>query len=166
MPSSRKKVIARRFTRDWVAGYVVFDGSSPDGFLKEGSLELLALDGKVLSLDLKTIKWLCFIRDFNSGEAENPERLLRKTFAGRPRTEGLYLRATLTDGDQIEGIAVNDLSLITANGILLTPPDVRSNTQRVWIPAASLSELEVVAVIGGAAKKKPSRTEDRQESLF
>jgi hypothetical protein len=134
--------------------------------LKEGSLELLALDGKVLSLDLKTIKWLCFIRDFNSGEAENPERLLRKTFAGRPRTEGLYLRATLTDGDQIEGIAVNDLSLITANGILLTPPDVRSNTQRVWIPAASLSELEVVAVIGGAAKKKPSRTEDRQESLF
>jgi hypothetical protein len=166
MPSSRKKAIARRFTRDWVAGYVVFDGSSPDGFLKEGSLELLALDGKVLSLDLKTIKWLCFIRDFNSGEAENPERLLRKTFAGRPRTEGLYLRATLTDGDQIEGIAVNDLSLITANGILLTPPDVRSNTQRVWIPAASLSELEVVAVIGGAAKKKPSRTEDRQESLF
>jgi hypothetical protein len=166
MPSSRKKAIARRFTRDWVAGYVVFDGSSPDGFLKEGSLELLALDGKVLSLDLKTIKWLCFIRDFNSGEAENPERLLRKTFAGRPRTEGLYLRATLTDGDQIEGIASNDLSLITANGILLTPPDVRSNTQRVWIPAASLSELEVVAVIGGAAKKKPSRTEDRQESLF
>jgi hypothetical protein len=166
MPSSRKKAIARRFTRDWVAGYVVFDGSSPDGFLKEGSLELLALDGKVLSLNLKTIKWLCFIRDFNSGEAENPERLLRKTFAGRPRTEGLYLRATLTDGDQIEGIAVNDLSLITANGILLTPPDVRSNTQRVWIPAASLSELEVVAVIGGAAKKKPSRTEDRQESLF
>lgn len=166
MPSSRKKAIARRFTRDWVAGYVVFDGSSPDGFLKDGSLELLALDGKVLLLELRTIKWLCLVRDFNSGEADNPERLVRKTFAGRPRTEGLYLRTTLTDGDQIEGIASNDLSLITAQGLLLTPPDVRSNTQRVWIPAASLSELEVVAVIGGAAKKKPSKTEDRQESLF
>jgi hypothetical protein len=166
MPSSRKKAIARRFTRDWVAGYIVFDGSSPDGFLKDNSLELLALDGKVVSLDLRTIKWLCIVRDFNSGEVDNPERLLRKSFAGRPRTEGLYLRATLTDGDQIEGIASNDLSLITAQGLLLTPPDVRSNTQRVWIPVASLSELEVVAVIGGAAKKKPSRTEDRQESLF
>ena len=166
MPSSRKKAIARRFSRDWVAGYVVFDGSSPTGFLKDDELELLALDGKVLSLDLRTIKWLCLVRDFNSGEADNPERLLRKTFAGRPRTEGLHLRATLTDGDQIEGIASNDLSLLTAQGILLTPPDVRSNTQRVWIPAASLSELEVVAVIGGAAKKKPSKTEDRQESLF
>ena len=166
MPSSRKKAIARRFTRDSVAGYIAFDGSSPDGFLKDGFLELLALDGKVLSLELRTIKWLCLVRDFNSGEADNPERLVRKTFARRPRTEGLYLRATLADGDQIEGIASNDLSLITAQGLLLTPPDVRSNTQRVWIPAASLSKLEVVAVIGGAAKKKPSKTEDRQESLF
>ena len=165
MPSSRKKAIARRFTRDWVAGYVFFDGSSPSGFLKDTELEMLALDGKVLSLDLKTIKWLCFVRDFNSGEPENPERLVRKTFAGRPRTEGLFLRATLTDGDLIEGIASNDLSLITAEGILLTPPDVRSNTQRVWIPAASLSELEVVTVIGGA-KKKPAPADDRQETLF
>jgi hypothetical protein len=165
MPSSRKKAIARKFTRDWVAGYVVFDGSSPSGFLNGDTLELLALDGKVLSLELKTIKWLCFVRDFNSGEPSNPEHLLRKTFAGRPRTEGLYLRATLTDGDLIEGIASNDLSLLTAQGILLTPPDIRSNTQRIWIPAASLTELEVVSVIGGV-KKKPSRPEDRQESLF
>lgn len=165
MPSSRKKAIARRFTRDWVAGYVFFDGSSPAGFLKDSEIEMLALDGKVLALDLKTIKWLCFVRDFNSGEPENPERLVRKTFAGRPRTEGLFLRATLTDGDLIEGIASNDLSLITAEGILLTPPDVRSNTQRVWIPAASLSELEVIAVIGGA-KKKSSSADERQESLF
>jgi hypothetical protein len=164
MPSSRKKAIARRFTRDWVAGYVVFDGSSPSGFLKGDGLEMLALDGKVLSLELKTIKWLCFVRDFNSGEPENPERLLRKTFAGRPRTEGLCVRATLTDGELVEGIASNDLSLVTGEGILLTPPDTRSNTQRLWIPAGSLAALDVVAVIGAAAKKKP--VEERQESLF
>ena len=164
MPSSRKKAIARRLTRDWVAGYVVFDGSSPAGFLRDGSLEILALDGKVLSLELKTLKWLCFVRDFNSGEPDNPERLLRKTFAGRPRTEGLYLRATLSDGELIEGIASNDLSLLTGEGLLLTPPDSRSNTQRLWIPAGSLTALEVVAVIGAAAKKKV--LEERQESLF
>jgi hypothetical protein len=164
MPSSRKKAIARRFTRDWVAGYVVFDGSSPAGFLRDQALEMLGLDGRVMSLEVSTIKWLCFVRDFNSGEPENPERLLRKTFAGRPRTEGLFLRATLTDGELIEGVASNDLSLITTEGILLTPPDTRSNTQRLWIPARSLAALEVVAVVGAAAKKKP--LEERQESLF
>jgi hypothetical protein len=163
MPSSRKKAIARRFTRDWVAGYVVFDGASPAGFLRDGTLEMLALDGKVLSLELKTIKWMCFVRDFNSGEPENPERLLRKTFAGRPRTEGLHLRATLTDGELIEGIASNDLSLVNGEGLFLTPPDTRSNTQRLWIPTGSLAAVEVVAVIGAAKKKQ---TEERQESLF
>jgi hypothetical protein len=168
MPSSRKKAIARKFTRDWVAGYLSFDGSSPSGAVRNGVIEMLALDGKVVSLDLAAIKWVCLVRDFNSGEPTNPERLLRKIFAGRPRTEGLFLRARLTDGDLIEGIAANDLSLVSGEGIFLTPPDIRSNTQRLWIPASSLAELEVVAVIGAAAKKKPApaKMEDKQESLF
>jgi|SRR5271156_3632085 len=165
MPSSRKKAIARKFTRDWVAGYLSFDGYSPDSFVQNGAFELLALDGKVISLSLESLKWVCFVRDFNSGEPANPERLLRKTFAGRPRSEGLFLRAKFTDGDLIEGIATNDVSLISGEGIFITPPDIRSNTQRLWIPATSLAELEIVAVIGGA-KKKPSGTDDRQESLF
>jgi hypothetical protein len=168
MPSSRKKAIARTFTHDWVAGYLSFAGFSSGSFVRNGAFELLALDGKVISLSLQSIKWVCFVRDFNSGEPSNPERLLRKTFAGRPRSEGLFLRAKLTDGDLIEGIAANDLSLISGEGIFLTPPDIRSNTQRLWIPATSLVELEVVAVIGRSAKKKstPATPEDRQESLF
>jgi hypothetical protein len=166
MPSGRKKAIARRFTHDWVAGYLSFDGFSSRGFVQNGALEILALDGKVISLELKGIKWVCFVRDFNSGEATNPERLIRKTFLGRPRTEGLFLRTKLADGDIIEGIASNDLSLVSGEGLFLTPPDIRSNTQRLWIPATSLAELEVVAVIGGAKKPAASKPDDRQESLF
>jgi hypothetical protein len=163
MSSSRKKAIVRKFSRDWVAGYL-----PPDGFVHEDAVELLDLDGKVTALEINQIKWVCFVRDFNSGEVANPERLLRKTFAGRPRTAGLFLRAKLTDGDLIEGVAANDLSLISSQGIFLTPPDTRSNTQRLWIPASSVSELEVVAVIGGGPKAKPSivAPEDAQEKLF
>ena len=163
MPSSRKKAIARRFSRDWVAGYL-----SAEGFAPGGLIEILELDGKVISLPSTDVKWVCFVRDFNSGETENPERLLRKTFAGRPRSEGLFLRVKLTDGDLIEGLAANDLSLVSGDGLFLTPPDVRSNTQRIWIPTTSLAEMEVVAVIGSAAKKKglPGAEDERQESLF
>ena len=118
--------------------------------------------------DLKTIKWVCFVRDFNSGEAANPERLLRKTFAGRPRTEGLFLRARLTDGDLIEGIASNDLSLISGEGLFLTPPDIRSNTQRLWIPASLPRRTRSGRRHRrrGKEETRPSQTEDRQESLF
>src|ERR1700761_4215967 len=149
MSSSRKKVIARKFTRDWVAGYLI-----TAGFSRHGSVEMLDLGGKVLSISIQELKWLCLVRDFNSGELNNPERLLRKAFSGRPRGDGLYLRLQMKDGDILEGLAENNLSLLDSEGFFLTPPDTRGNTQRVWLPRSSLTELEVVAVIGGAVKKK------------
>lgn len=160
MSSSRKKAIIRKYSRDWVAGYLPMSG-----FSENGQLELLDLDGKVTRLNLEDVKWVCFVRDFNSGEPSNPERLLRKTFAGRPRSEGIWLRLRMKDNEQIEGIAANDLSLLENDGIFLTPPDTRSNTQRIFVPRTSIVELEVVAVIAASSKRKAADSE-LQESLF
>jgi hypothetical protein len=164
MSSSRKKAIFRKFSRDWVAGYL-----PGENFARAGQVEMLDLDGKVVLLALDDLKWICYVRDFNSGELNNPERLVRKTFAGRPRGEGLFVRARLKDGDLIEGLAGNDVSLVASDGLYLTPPDLRSNTQRLWIPRTSLEELEVVAVIGAAKRKAAAPVEDEQaaqEKLF
>jgi hypothetical protein len=163
MTSSRKKAVVRKFSRDWISGYL-----SAENFLSGETLELLALDGKVTAIGIGQIKWVCFVRDFNSGEVANPERLLRKTFAGRPRSEGLFVRIRMTDGDLLEGIAANDRSLLDSQGVFLIPPDTRSNTQRLWVPTSSIEELEVVAVIGGSTKKKASAppVDDSQERLF
>jgi len=165
MSLSRKKAIFRKNSRDWVAGYL-----PSSGFVHEGQVEMLDLDGKVVSLSAEDLKWICYVRDFNSGELNNPERLVRKTFAGRPRGDGLFVRARLTDGDLIEGLAANDATLVSSEGVFLTPPDLRSNTQRLWIPRTSIEELEVVAVIGAAKRKPPvpvsKPKDDRQEELF
>jgi hypothetical protein len=149
MPSSRKKVIVRKLSREWLAGYL-----PPADFAHRGSIELLDLGGKALAVPLDEMKWICFVRDFNSGESDNPERLLRKTFAGRPRSEGLWLRLRLTDGDSLEGLATNDLGLLDPAGVFLAPPDIRSNTQRIFLPRNSIAELEVVAVITNPSRKK------------
>lgn len=166
MSSSRKKAIFRKLSRDWLAGYL---GASD--FVRDGRVEMLDLEGKVVSLATEDLKWICYVRDFNSGELNNPERLLRKTFAGRPRGEGLFVRARLKDGDLVEGLAANDASLVASDGVFLTPPDLRSNTQRIWIPKTALENLEVVAIIGGAKKPKgPAGVEEKapaaQEELF
>lgn len=168
MSSSRKKAIVRKLSRDWLAGYV-----SADDFCHLGMVELLDLSGKVILLPASEIKWLCFVRDFNSGELSNPERLLRKSFAGRPRIEGIFLRLRLNDGDHLEGIATNDRSLIAGDGLFLLPPDTRSNTQRIWIPTTSIAELEAITVITGAARRKepagpqhPSSLPANQPDLF
>lgn len=164
MSSGRKKAIFRKFSRDWLAGYL-----PAANFTHEGQVEMLDLDGKVIQLAVGDVKWICYVREFNSGELNNPERLVRKTFAGRPRGEGLYVRVRIKDGDLVEGMAGNDLSLVSSDGIFLTPPDLRSNTQRLWIPNTSLEELEVVAVIGAAKKKSATPAEAEvvtQEKLF
>lgn len=164
MSSSRKKAIFRKYSRDWVSGYLPVAG-----FVHQGRVEMLDLDGKVVALAVEDLKWICYVRDFNSGELNNPERLVRKTFAGRPRGEGLFVRARLKDGDLIEGLAANDVSLVSSDGVFLTPPDLRSNTQRLWIPRSSLEELDVVAVVGAAKKKVAPAAqpeEEAQEKLF
>lgn len=166
MSSGRKKAIFRKLSRDWMAGYL------PAGdFLHAGRVDMLDLEGKVVCLAAEDLKWICYVRDFNSGELNNPERLLRKTFAGRPRGEGVFLRVRLRDGDLLEGLAANDATLVTSEGVFLTPPDLRSNTQRVWVPRSAVEELEVVAVVGGTKKPRPAVSEPRtdarlQEELF
>jgi hypothetical protein len=161
MASARKPVIVRKFSRDWCSGYAGagFGQNAPE-------LEILDPAGKVVRMGWEQIKWVCFVRDLAVGPADqaNPERLLRRRFTIRPRTAGLWLRLTLTDGDELEGLAANDRSLIDGAGLLLTPPDTRSNTQRIYIPRPSIQSLEVVSLIGAAAHKKPQAA--AQPELF
>lgn len=156
----KKKVIVRKFSRDWHSGYV-----DPQGFVRQGQLELLDMTGKVLSLTLQDVKMMCFVREFVPGDSTNPERLVRRSFSSRPRTAGVWLRMRLRDGDEMEGLASNDLSLLEPDGIQFTPPDLRSNTQRIFVPRSALESLEVVGVISPAGARRKTDPAS-QEGLF
>jgi hypothetical protein len=165
MASARKPVIVRKFSRDWFAGYAgtEFGQAKPE-------LEVLDLSGKVVRVGWEQVKWVCYVRDFPAGTADqaNPEHLVRKRFSLRPRTAGLWLRLTLTDGDELEGLAANDRSLVEGAGLLLTPPDTRSNTQRIYVPRQAIQALEVVSLIGAAHRKRAeaARPAGEQRDLF
>jgi hypothetical protein len=165
MASARKPVIVRKFSRDWFAGY-----AAPVFPPEADELEILDQTGKVLRMGWDQVKWICYVRDFPSAMSEpaNPERLLHKRFTVRPRSAGVWLRMTLTDGDELEGLAANDRSLINGAGLLLTPPDTRSNTQRIYVPRQSIQSLEVVSLIGAAARKRAvtARPASDQPELF
>lgn len=74
----------------------------------------------------------------------------------------------LNDGEELEGLAANDRSLLEGSGLLLTPPDTRSNTQRIYVPRTAIQTLEVVGLIGGGARKggAPRRIAGEQPELF
>jgi Family of unknown function (DUF6982) len=165
MASSRKPVIVRKFSRDWCAGYAdaTFGRESAE-------LEILDLTGKVMRMSWEHVKWVCYVRDLPSasGDQGNPERLLRRHFSIRPRTAGLWLRLKLLDGDELEGLAANDLSLVDGAGLLLVPPDTRSNTQRIYVPRKAIQALEVLSLIGASGRKRAGAAlvEPGQPELF
>jgi hypothetical protein len=159
MPVSRKKVIVRKLSRDWLSGYL-----PPSAFVFQEQAQILDLAGKLVSVSMAEVKWICFVRDFQSGDVNQPERLLRKTFVTRPRSQGLWVRVRLKDNDLIEGLAQNDLTLLEGDGLFLIPPDTRSNTQRIFLPRQAVAELDVLAVIKTGSRRGPA--EALQADLF
>jgi hypothetical protein len=127
----------------------------------DGKLELLNTSGNVVAVDLRDIKAVFFVREFSDSDV-----LSRKTFTTRPRTEGLWVRLKFKDNDVIEGIMPNDLVQNPAEGFLINPPDLRSNTQRVFVPRASLTSVTVIAVIGAARRRRKGPPDTRQVTLF
>ena len=168
MSNSRKKVIVRRFTGDTLPGYL-----PPAAFVRDQSadpvIDLLDLSGRIVPLPLADIKTICFVRDFNLSDTANPERLTRRTFLARPRSEGLWVRLTFRTGDLLEGLAPTDRSLLDAmaddDGLFLTPPDTRANTQRLYVPRAAVTELQLLAVITTPSRRQPSPPATPKENL-
>lgn len=157
MPSTHKKVVVRKMDRDSINGYV-----APANFVREGKLELLNTAGNVVAIDLRDIKVVYFVRDFGDSES-----LSRKTFTTRPRTEGLWVRLKFKDNEVLEGMMPNDLSLTTGEGFLVNPPDLRSNTQRMFVPRNALESLTVLAVIGATRRQRRGVAADtRQVPMF
>ena len=124
MPSTHKKVIVRKMDRDSVSGYV-----SPTHFINEGKVDVLNTSGTVISVDLREIKGVYFVREFGDSES-----LTRKTFTSRPRAEGLWVRLRFKDSEVVEGLMPADLTQSMPEGYLVNPPDQRSNTQRIFLP--------------------------------
>jgi len=157
MSTTHKKVIVRKMDRDTVNGYV------SAAFISDGKVELLNTSGNVVSIDLRDVKGVYFVRDFTDSES-----LTRKTFASRPRMEGLWVRLHFRDNETIEGMMPNELAQDCAEGFSIIPPDTRSNTQRIFVPRSALTEMTVIAVIGEKkSQRRGRRPEDtRQVSLF
>ena len=167
MAGAHKKVIIRLFSGGTVAGYL-----PGGGFVEDGKVPLLDPSGKMNSFHINDIKLIAYVRDFNLGDTVEPERMGRRTFPARPRSEGLWMRMTFRDGDVLEGMAGLDLSLVEPmvqdGGLQVAPPDARSNTLRVFVPRTSLTALELLGLVTTAAQRKAATKPSRepQPGLF
>lgn len=113
-------------------------------------IDLLTPDGEHAQVPLGKVRSIYFVREF-SDEFE-PER---KAFLSRPKLDGLWVRLKYNDGETLEGVVPNDLLSLLDNGLQITPPDMNSSTDRIFVPRAALSEVTVLGVVG-IARRKPA----------
>jgi hypothetical protein len=123
-------------------------------------VDLLTLEGEHQELLLARIRSIYFVREFS--DDFEPER---KAFLSRPKLDGLWVRLRYTDGDAIEGVVANDLLALLDNGLQITPPDLNSATDRIFVPRAALTEVTVLGVVG-IARRKPAAPSAAQPRLF
>lgn len=165
MASWQKKVIVRQFDDKLHWGYLPQEIT-----LLHGYVELIDTAAHVTPILLTRIKWIAYVRDFNVADPHIPERLERRRFVARPRTEGLWLRLRFTDGDILEGLCQANRTLLDAladsQGFLITPPDTRGNTQRLFIPRSAIESMEALGLIIPAAAKTARARPEPEPTLF
>lgn len=157
--STSKKIIVVRFDREPVQGFI-----NPQSFLQDGGIELLSASGAVVVLPYPEVKAVCFVRDFESGPVWREHR----AFPNRPKTEGLWLRLHFRDGDTLEGVIANNLMGLETQGFSVAPPDAGVQIQRVFVPRAALTLVQVLGVVGSPLRRpaKPKPGEKEQLKMF
>ena len=124
-------------------------------------MDLLSPDGEHTEIPLEKLRSIYFVREF-SDEYE-PER---KAFLSRPKLDGLWVRLRYSDGETLEGVIPNDLLNLLDNGVQITPPDLNSNTERIFVPRTALREITVLGVVGIARRKPAAAPVAAQPRLF
>jgi hypothetical protein len=156
--STNKKVLVSRFDREPLSGFV-----NPQNYLLPEGLELLSQGGAVNVVPYAEVKLVCFVRDFQQGEPRKELRL----FTTRPKMEGLWIRMRFRDGDAMDGLLSNNLLLMEPYGFSVIPPDPGFQNQRVFIPKAAVTGVQVLGVIGSPLRiRKTKPTPKEQIDLF
>ncbi|MGH9691861.1 MAG: DUF6982 domain-containing protein [Candidatus Acidiferrales bacterium] len=145
--STHKKVVVLLADGPPVQGYL-----NPTNLGKSPEIDLLTTSGEHQAVPLADIKCVYFVREFK--EPFEPDR---KAFMRRPKLDGLWVRLSFRDGDVSEGIVANDLLDLLDTGVQITPPDLRGNTLRMFIPRTALLEMKVLGVVGIARRTTQAR---------
>lgn len=154
--STHKKVVIVLADKTPLRGYL-----NPSHLGQADPIDLLTPEGEHQEIPLERVRSIYFVREF-SGDFE-PER---KAFLSRPKLDGLWVRLRYTDGETIEGVVPNDLLAVLDNGIQITPPDLNSSTDRIFIPRNALAKMTVLGVVGIARRKPAVAAAASQPRLF
>jgi hypothetical protein len=153
--STHKKVVIELLDRKVLRGYL-----NPARLGELDTLDLLTQEGAHEAVPTTAVRAVYFVRDLE--DDFSPER---KSFLSRPKLDGLWVKLRFRDQETLEGVIANDLLAYVDKGLQITPPDLNSNADWIYVPRTALSELTVLGVVG-IARRKTAAAPDIQPRLF
>jgi hypothetical protein len=134
---------------------------NPTHLGRNDPVDLLTQNGEHEQIPLGRVRAIYFVREFS--DDYEPER---KAFLSRPKLDGLWVRLRFNDSETLEGVVPNDLLSLLDNGLQITPPDLNSTSDRIFVPRSALSEVTVLGVVGIARRKPAAAAIAAQPRLF
>ena len=132
-----------------IEGYV-----SPAAYLRPDGVEILKRNAEVAVVPYEQIRAVYFVRDF--GEPPDGDGQ-KRAFGSRPKLDGLWVRLKFREGEEVEGVMANDLTLMNEFGVTFTPPDANAATQKIFVPRKAIEAIKVLGVIGSPVHRRRPR---------
>jgi hypothetical protein len=129
-----KKVVAHQRDGKLVKGFTEIDGCQKD-------ISLVCQNGKKVSLDLRGLKAVFFVHDFN-GNAERQEFKFSKS---QSVGNFVWVSVEMFDGEVLEGRVENKVDFLLDEGFFLYPTDEFSNNEKVLVAKAAVKGFSVLA---------------------
>ena len=110
--------------------------------LSQGVVQLAGLNGESMTIDVRGLKGIFFVRDFD-GRREYVED---KTLQEEPERAGLRIQLRFEDNEILEGVTDNSLDLIAHQGFYFWPPDPKSNNRLIYVVKSALIGFRVLGM--------------------
>ncbi len=134
--SALHKVIVR--TRD---GKVISGFANPDRIKK--TLKILNQQGKEETFSMDKLKAVFFVKDFQGDSEYHEIKFLNKQSV----SSMIWVRVEFFDGEVMEGKVLNNMELICSPGFYLSPSDLDTNNNRVYVIKSSLKHFTVLCPV-------------------
>ncbi len=138
----QQRVIVRYADGSMLRGYVPPEDAVP--FRTDGShaLAVRRLDGELEHIEMGRIKAVFFVKTFEGSRRYSEF----KVFTHQPNGKGVWVRVHFNDGEIMEGIAPNSLDTYMKPVFSLTPPDPKSNNERVLVSKQCLRQMQILGL--------------------
>lgn len=138
----QQRVIVRYADGSMLRGYIPAEDAIPPQTDVSGALAVRRTDGEQEYVEIGKIKAIFFVKSFEGSRRYSEF----KVFTHQPNGRGVWVRVQFDDGEVMEGIAPNSLETYTRPVFSLTPPDPRSNNERVLVSKQCIKQMQILGL--------------------